>query len=138
MNAQSAAAPLREYREISARLSGFDHTESVFLPGDGEIHGVVTGDLQEDAAVGAALVGLPRGMKETGAEAQAGGYFLGVADGVADVLQGLFVVGVHWELAQNREVVARTKAREVSHEDIGQGFAAGHRRGIFRIRKKLG
>src|SRR5215472_10802969 len=107
VHAQSAAAALREYLEISACLSGFDHTEGVFLPRDGEIQGVVTGDLQEDAAVGAAFVGLPGGMQETRAEAQTGGDFLGVADGLPNGLQGLFVIAVHREVAENSEVVAR-------------------------------
>jgi hypothetical protein len=58
VHAQSAPAAFRKHREVSARLRSLHHTEGVFLFGNGEIGSVVTRDLQEDAAVGPALVRL--------------------------------------------------------------------------------
>ena len=57
--------------------------------------GVVAGDLQKDAAVRSAFVGLPGGVQKARAEAEHGGDFLGVADGEAHFLQRVFVGGVH-------------------------------------------
>src|ERR1700737_2740707 len=77
---QATAAALGQHAEIAARLRGLDHTEGGLLTGHGEILGIVCGNLQEYAAVGAALVGLTGGMQETRAEFGAGRDMALVAD----------------------------------------------------------
>jgi len=62
MNSQCATTAFGEHGEIPARLRGFDDTKRVFLAGNGKIGCIVTGDLQEDAAVRPSFVGLPRRM----------------------------------------------------------------------------
>jgi len=63
----------RKYCEIAAGLRSLDDTERIFLVGDRNIDGVVTGDLQKTPVLGSALVGLARGVKKTGAETKNGG-----------------------------------------------------------------
>src|SRR5947209_6734434 len=58
MYPQRAAATFGQHVEIAARLRRLDDAETGFLAGHREILGVVGGDLQEYAAVGAALIGL--------------------------------------------------------------------------------
>src|SRR5260221_7045815 len=73
MHAKGASPALRKYCEIAAGLRGLDDTERIFLVGDRKIDGVVTGDLQEDAGVGSAFIGLAGGVKKTRAETKNGG-----------------------------------------------------------------
>ena len=72
MDAQRAAVALDEHLEIAARLRRLDDAERVALAGHRQVRGVVAGDLQEDAGVGAALVGLAGRVQEARAEAEAG------------------------------------------------------------------
>src|SRR5215813_9251555 len=73
MNSQCATAAFGEHGEIPARLRGFDDTKRVFLARNGKVGCVVTGDLQEDAAVRPSFVGLSGRMQEARAKAEAGG-----------------------------------------------------------------
>jgi len=66
VHAQCTAAALGENGKIAAGLRGLDYAEGKFLAWHGQVVGVVAGDLQEDAAVRAAFVGLASGMKERG------------------------------------------------------------------------
>src|SRR6188508_845896 len=72
MDAEHAAASLREHGDVAPGLRRLDDAERVLLPRHREIAGVVGRDLQEDALVGAALVGLPGRVQEARAEADAG------------------------------------------------------------------
>jgi hypothetical protein len=74
---------------------------------------VVTRDLKEDAAVGATLVALTRGMQEAGSESQAGRDSLRVAYAMAGALKNGFVRSVHLDISQQREVVALTETGEM-------------------------
>src|SRR5450432_4116708 len=87
MNAQGAAVAIRENLKIAASLSSFHNSESVFLPGYGEVGGIVAGDLQKHAGVWTALIGLSGGVQEARTEAQTRGHFLFVADRMTHRLQ---------------------------------------------------
>ena len=78
---------------------------------------MVGGDLQEDAGVGSALVVLAGGVEEAGAEAEAGGYVFGVADLVAEALDGRFVLGEHGQIGQRGKVVAGMNLVEVGAQE---------------------
>ena len=78
--AQGAALALQQHLEVASRLRRLDDAEGVLLPGHGHIDRVVAGDLQEDAGVRSALVGLPGRVQEARAELQAGRDALRVAD----------------------------------------------------------
>src|ERR1700674_1619374 len=84
--AQCAAAAFRKNREVAAGLRGLHDPEGVLLPGHWKILGIVAGDLQEDAAIGTAFVGLSSGVQEARAKAENGGHFFPVAHGVPDRL----------------------------------------------------
>src|SRR5215471_19924560 len=58
MNTQRAAPALGKHGKVAARLSSLHDAESVFLPGHGNVRGVIAGDLQEHTAVRATLVSL--------------------------------------------------------------------------------
>ena len=86
MHAESPAIAVREHLEIAARLGGFDHAKSVFLPGDLEINRIIASDLQEYARVRAAFIGLTCGMEEARAEAKASRHLLSVPNDGTDLL----------------------------------------------------
>src|ERR1700688_4122076 len=80
MDAQEPSPALRQHLEVAARCRRLDDAESVFLPRDRQIVGLVAGDLQKNAGVRAALVGLSGRVQEARSESQAGGYPLVIAD----------------------------------------------------------
>src|SRR5260370_28470649 len=110
MDAQSATATLREHGKVSAGLRGFHHAKGVLLPGHQDVHGVVASDLQENAGVGPAFVGLSGGMKETRAKAEDGGDFFVVPYCWADGLQGLFMNLVHSDVAKHSTIISAADA----------------------------
>src|SRR5689334_22461627 len=64
VRAQRPPSPLGKNLQIAARLSGLDHTERIGMAGHRQVPGIVAGDLQENAAVGPALIGLSRRVLE--------------------------------------------------------------------------
>src|SRR5208282_2955035 len=113
VHAQGAPAAFREHREIAAGLCCLDHTKRVLLSGHGQVHSIVAGNLEEHAAILAALVGLSRRVQETRAKAEAGGHFLGVTHLVANALQRALIPRVHGDVAQHGKIVARPDARQM-------------------------
>ena len=108
-------------------------------PGTGEIGGIVAGDLQEDAAVRSALVGLAGRMQEARPEAEAGRHALAVADHDADVLQRVAVLLVALDIGEQRAIVAGVEPREMRLEPAGERVAAGRRQrlAVPRIGEEL-
>src|SRR5262250_3417430 len=102
MHAKGTPAALREYGEIAASLGGFYDAEGIFLVRDRKVDGVIACDLQEDARVRPALVGLASRVQEARAKSQHGGEFLFVAHSVADGLQSGLVLSVHSDVAEQR------------------------------------
>src|SRR5215813_7012116 len=137
VDAQSAAAAFGENVEVAASLRGFHDTKRIFLAGDCHVGGVVAGNLQEDAAVWAALVGLSRGVQKARAEAEARSDFLLVAYGVAKLLQHFFIFGVHRNVAEDGEVIARTSARKMLFEHVNEFCATSKGRGILFVGKEF-
>src|ERR1700675_1629795 len=141
MDSQRAAVAVRENLEITSRLRCLYHAERVLLTRHGEICGVVAGDLQEDAGVRTALVGLPRGMEEPRAEAEAGGDFFLVAHGMANRLELGFVRVVHMDVAEHGEIIAGFDAAEMRLDVAAKrGVTAGgllQRRGVLLVRVEL-
>src|SRR5260370_32330956 len=137
MESQSPAATLGKHREIAARLRGLDHAERVPLTGDRQIFGIIAGDLQKNAAVGTAFVGLSGGMQEARSEAEYRGHFSLVTNGVADALQSFFGGGIHGDVPKNGKIVAGAEPRKMSLQNSGGVQAAVDRRHIFFISEKL-
>ena len=86
MDSECAAASLGEDVEIAASLRGLYGAEGIFLAGHRNVGGVIVSDLEKDAGVRAAFVGLAGGVQKSRAEAEAGGEFFFVADYVAKFL----------------------------------------------------
>jgi hypothetical protein len=86
MNAQRSSIAFRQNVEVASGLRGFDDSESVLLFRDRQVLRVFASDLEEDAAVRAAFVGLSSGVQEAGAEAETGRDALTVADGCPQFL----------------------------------------------------
>src|SRR5258708_26610487 len=110
MNAQRAAIAIREHGEIATRLGGFDDAKGEFLPGNGNVGGVIASELEKDAGVRATLVSLAGGMEKARAEAEAGSGFFGVAHLVADGLERFLVGVVHTEVVEEGEIVCDADA----------------------------
>src|SRR5580700_4117970 len=102
MNSQCPAIPLRENLKIASSLRGLYDPECVFLFGHRNINCVITSDLEKDAGVGSALVGLARGMLKTRAKFRTGGDTFFVANGVTDRLQRRLMRIVHFNVGENR------------------------------------
>src|ERR1700687_3378833 len=113
MHAQRTAAALGQHAEIAACLRGLDHAESGLLTGHGQIPGIVCGNLQEYAAVGAALVGLSGGMQETRGEFRAGRDMALVGALKHHVLQRVDVGAIALDIGEQRHVIVRAGAGEM-------------------------
>src|SRR5271163_3986574 len=114
MYAQRASPALREHRQIAARLRRFDDSKCIFLVGHAKIDSVIAGDLQKDSAVGSALVGLSRRVLEPRPKPKRGGDLFGVTDRETDALQRRFILRVHLDIRQQREIIARSGAADMS------------------------
>src|ERR1022692_565991 len=141
MDAEGPPPAVRQHLEIAARLGGLHRAERVRLARDREIVGIVAGDLQEHAAVRPALVGLSGGVQEARSEAETGGHLLPVAHRVPDGLQGALMRLIHFDVAQEREVIAGRQAAQVRLHVAGkrlvstcQAFQIG---GVLLIREEL-
>src|SRR5271156_1625994 len=99
--------------EIAARLRRLDDPEGVPGARDREVVGVGAGDLQEHAAVRAALVGLPGGVQEARAEAEACRQLLAVADHQPQFLHRADVRRSAVDISEQRYVVADAGAIEM-------------------------
>src|SRR5260370_14582689 len=83
---QRAAAAFGKDREIAAGLCRFHDAEGVPLTWDLQILGVIASDLEKNAAVGAAFVGLSGGLQEAWAETENGVHFFLVAHAMSNPL----------------------------------------------------
>ena len=100
-------------REVAARLRALEDAEAVRLARDLDIVGVVPQDLQEQTAVGAALVELPRGVQVPRAVADGGGEVEAVAQPQAHRLELLPDGRARGQVGLKGDVVAgRTCARK--------------------------
>ena len=132
VRAQRAPAALGKDLEIAARLRRLDDAERVGLAGHRQVLGIVAGDLQEDAAVRPALVGLSRRMLEARPEADAGRRLGPVADHPAEALHHLDMGGVALDIGEQRGVIAGAdppemrlqRRREARRLRLQRGFVA--------------
>src|SRR4051812_44599890 len=86
VDAEGTAAAVGEDLEVAPGLRGLDYAEGVAMAGDGEVDGIVAGDLQEHARVGAAFVGLAGRVQEARAEAERRCDVARIPHGVSDRL----------------------------------------------------
>ena len=114
MDAQRAPAALGQHAEVAAGLSRLDDAEAGLLAGYRQVPGVVGGDLQKDAAVGAAFVGLSGGMQEAWAEFGTGRDVALVAHRQPHALQVLDMRMVTLDIGQQRHIVVGMDARQMS------------------------
>ena len=102
---QGATAALREYFEIAARLRLLDYAKGVGLARHRQILGIVASDLQEDAAVWSALVGLPRRVLKTRPEADTRRCLGPIANDAAKALHGIDMGRAAIDIGEQRCVV---------------------------------
>ena len=114
MDPQCTTIPFCENLKITASLRGFYDPKCVLLFGHRNIDRVITSDLEKDAGIGSAFVGLARGMLEARAKFRAGGDTLFVANCVTDRLQCRLMCIVHLNVGENREIVSGAEAIQVS------------------------
>src|SRR5882757_7725024 len=106
MKTKHPASTFGQHFEIAPGFCRLDDAEGVFLAGNREIVGVVACDLQEDAAVGPALVGLPGGMQKARAESETCRDALAIAHKSSDFLERLSMQGVALDVGKQREIVS--------------------------------
>src|SRR5437764_11052975 len=95
MDPQSATTPLRQNLEVSPSLCRLYDSECVLLSWHRQVDAVITGDLEEYAAVRAALVGLASRMQEPWPESNTSGDSFAISNAVPHFLQVRFVLLVH-------------------------------------------
>jgi hypothetical protein len=137
MDAQRAPATLRQHSKIAARLRCFHDAKGVLLPRNEDVHRVVARDLQKNAGIGTAFVGLSRGVQETRAKAEDSGDFFVVTHGEADGLERLFMRFVHGDVAERGKIVPGADAREMFLQKASQSATALKFGGIFNIGVEL-
>src|SRR5262249_49186274 len=113
-------APLRKHLQIAARLRRLDDAKGVGLAGHRQVFGVIAGDLQKDAAVRAALIGLSRRMLEARAKTDAGRRFGPVTDHAADALNRFDMGGAAIDISQKRRVIAGAEPPEMGLQSPGE------------------
>src|SRR5215469_16542592 len=114
VHAQRTAATFGEHVEIAARLRCLDDAERIFGARHLKISRIAASDLQEHATVWATLVGLAGRMQEAGAEAQAGGELLPVADRQTQFLHRRDMRWRAFDIGEQRDIVARLGPVEMS------------------------
>src|ERR1043166_4291948 len=92
MDAQHPPLAFVQHGEIAQRLRLLHQAEARLAAGDFQVVRMIAGDLQEDARVGPALVGLTGRVQETGSEADTGRRLEAVAHLRAKGLQDLFTL----------------------------------------------
>src|SRR5258708_4228585 len=113
MYAQGAPLALCQDVKIATRLGCLHRSEGIFLSWYRQINGIIAGDLQKDAGVGAAFVGLSGGVQEARTKTQAGGNAFAVAYGMADGLQAVFMLAIHVYVGQQPQIVTCAKLIEM-------------------------
>src|SRR5580692_3790680 len=118
MHTKCASPSLGEHRKIPARLRRLHDAKRIFLLGNRKILSVVTCDLQENTAVRTTLVGLPGRMQKPRSKSENGRQVLRVPHLVANLLESLFVFGVHRYVAKQSEIVSFTCPAEMRFQDF--------------------
>src|SRR5277367_1382715 len=138
MDAQCAPPALGQDLEIAARLRRLDYAKSVFLTGHRKIRLVVASNLQNHAAVRAALIRLAGRMQKARAKAETGRCFGAVADYAAPALQRRDMGGIPLDISEERRIVAGADAGEMSFQGRSQARGGGRQRGlVLRIGEQL-
>ncbi|KXK00247.1 MAG: hypothetical protein UZ03_NOB001002839 [Nitrospira sp. OLB3] len=106
MHPQQPPSPLRQDLKIAARLRRLDDAKRIPLAGHRHVCGILASQLEEEAGVRPSFIGLSRGMEEPRAEPHAGGDAFDVPYHPAHGLEIRLMRGVHFEISQQREVVA--------------------------------
>ena len=100
MNAKRAAAALDQNVEVAPRLRRLDHAETRAVSRNGKVGGVLRGDLEEDAAVGTAFIGLAGRVQKARSEFEAGRDTTPIADAEPQFLQARRTVAAIGEIGQ--------------------------------------
>src|SRR5579859_1606817 len=114
MDPQCTAIPFCENLKIAPCLGRLYDPKCVFLFGHRNVDRVIASDLEKDAAVGSALVGLAGGMLKTRPKFRAGGDALFVANRMTDRLERRLMHIVHFNVGENRKVISGADAVQVS------------------------
>src|SRR5215472_17425417 len=100
MDPQRAPAAFEQNIKVAAGLRVLHYAETGAVSGNGDVRGVVGGDLQKHAAVGTALISLAGGMHKSWPEFEAGCDVATVAKGQAENLQRGSVLAVARKIGQ--------------------------------------
>ena len=113
MNPQGAPSAVCQYLKIPPRLCRFHDSKRVFLSRYRQLHRIVTSDLQKYARVWASFVSLSGRVQKSRTEAQTRCHPLLVAHEMSQDLQTLLVLGIHLDVAEDREIVPSLNARQM-------------------------
>ena len=116
MHPQCPSATVGEHLEIPARLGCLDDSERVFLSWNRQFDGVAAGYLQKHSAVWSAFVSLSSGVEKARTEAQTGRHVLLIAHQVPQGCEALFILSIHLDVTEHREVIASLDASEMRFE----------------------
>src|SRR5208283_2304087 len=124
MDPQRAPPVLDHGVEIAARLRVLHDAEGIGMAGNGDVLGLVAGDLQEDPRVWTALVSLSRRVLEARAETQAGSGERALVNQGPQFVERASVRLVAFDVGEKRDVVAppcvsfREMAAQISRQRV--------------------
>src|SRR5208283_1151270 len=129
--------PVLDHRvEVAASLRVLHDAEGIGVARNGDVLGVVAGDLQEDPRVWTALVSLSRRVLEAWAESQAGSGERALVNQGPQFVERASVRLVAFDIGEKRDVVAplRISLREMATQIPRQRVVPSELGAVLRIR----
>src|SRR4029077_4066176 len=130
MRSQGAPTPLGEDVVIATRLRRFYDAKGVGLSWHRQVVGVVASDLQKDAAVRSALIGLASRMLAARRKADTGRRLGAVADSAPYTLDRLPMGATALDIGEQRCVIPQTAPPEMGLQCRGQARCLRLQRGF--------
>src|SRR5216683_1191686 len=113
MDAQGAPTALGEDIEVAARLRRLDGAEAVSAAWDAKVAAIIVGDLQKNAGIRSAFVGLAGRVEKAWPKADTSRDAPGVADHAPHRLQGAGMRRIALDIGEQRAVVALPELTEM-------------------------
>ena len=110
MDPQRAASALDQHRQVAAGLRSLNHAKAIAAAGNADILRIMAGDLQENAGIRSALVGLAGRMLESRSEAETGRRAGRVANHRTHRGQAARMAVVSFDISEQRDIIARRAA----------------------------
>src|SRR6185503_14864781 len=124
MHPQKTPASRRHDVEVTARLGSLNPAERKLTSRNGNVCGIVAGDLDKEAGVWSTLEQLAGRVEVARTKANQGGDLPAISNLLADLLQGGAVFVVHVEKRKQGKIIARLQSLQVRANECLSRFRA--------------